>query len=191
MARLFFAVSCPPHVAHAIGAVQARLREHTGDIKMTWARPEQVHCTIKFLGEEPPDRAAAAIRAGRALSKSDHPFQLTVEGLGGFPDARRPQVVWLGASGGSAELARLAAHLDDLLVPEGFDGEFRPFVPHLTLARVKSRSGSVAAGQSLEALKLAGPIATWEVRALVLMQSVSTSEGVRYTPVETFALEAK
>lgn len=190
MARLFFAVLCPEPAATALGLVQARLRERMTGAKIAWSRPEQVHCTLKFLGDLAPERAEAAVRAGRTLAQTGHGFPLTLAGLGAFPDLQRPQTLWVGASRGSAELVRLASRLDTLLVAEGFEAERRPFVPHLTLGRVKSRGAVPVVASAMQAHSDEDALATWEVGGFALMQSVSTADGVRYTAVETFHWEA-
>jgi 2'-5' RNA ligase len=107
--------------------------------------------------------------------------------LGVFPDERRPHTLWLGAGDGGARMAELARLLGTRLAGEGFDDEARPFVPHLTLARVKRRPPRDA----MRAL-LAGSaetVATLRVESFALMESKPTSDGVRYIALETFPLE--
>jgi RNA 2',3'-cyclic 3'-phosphodiesterase len=191
VARLFFAVASPADVAASVGLTQRRLRDAMGAVKASWPRPEHAHCTLKFLGELPAERAEAAICAASELKRTERAFRLTLEGVGAFPDARRPQVLWLGVTTGAPELTRLATSLDRCLQLSGFDREERPYVPHLTLARIKFRGAEKPAAHALATVKDMGPVATWEVRSFALFESVSTSEGVRYTAIETFDLEAR
>src|SRR5262249_24843363 len=128
--------------------------------------------------------------SGRAIGPVVGPFRLTLEGLGAFPRVERPQVLWLGASEGATSLGRLATALDRVLCDRGFPAEQRPYVPHLTLARIKARAAGIAAAQAMRGMADQGAIASCEVRSFSLYESVSTGGGVRYTPLMTFALEA-
>jgi 2'-5' RNA ligase len=189
VARLFFAVCSPPEVAAEVHRVQERLRRALPGTKLSWPAHEQAHCTIKFLGEVGEERRDSVLRAGRALARIGRPFELALARIGAFPDRRGPQVIWLGVSDGAAEITKLAAGLDRLLVTEGFEAEGRLFVPHLTLARIKSRAAAAAAARTIDPMPDVGPVGRWEVRSFALMESVTTPAGVRYTAVETFLME--
>jgi 2'-5' RNA ligase len=102
--------------------------------------PDNLHVTLKFLGNTDlalvPEISLLVERAARPRT----PCQFTITGIGAFPHAERPNVVWAGLEGKGAEMmAALAADLETGLEPVGFPRENRPFVPHLTLARVKAR----------------------------------------------------
>jgi RNA 2',3'-cyclic 3'-phosphodiesterase len=187
MARLFFAVASPPDVAAEVGRIQKRLRDAMGTEKATWPRIEHVHCTIKFLGEVPEDRARTAIACAAEVARGERPFDVTLHGVGAFPDGRRPQVLWIGVSSGSHEFGEFATRLDRRLAEGGFEPEGRPFVPHLTLARIKVRGGGSQAARALQSMADVAVVGTWRVASFSLYESRSTSDGVRYTAIETFA----
>jgi 2'-5' RNA ligase len=100
--------------------------------------PDNLHVTLKFLGETDVDliREVRALMERAAQSRTS--CDVSVTELGVFPQAERPSVVWAGLRGADV-LASLAAELEAGLEPYGFPRENRPFVPHLTLARVKAR----------------------------------------------------
>lgn len=187
MARLFFAVGVSREVMSALESLCSRLQKRAPADCLRFIQADKAHYTLRFLGEEPPDRQAAAVRAGHAAAKGVGPFEVTLRALGVFPDERRPHTLWIGAGGGAAELVQLASRLEGQLVREGFSPDGRAFVPHLTLARVKRRLPS----EAMRAL-LTGPdetIGAMHVASFVLMESKPTNKGTRYIPLETFPLE--
>jgi RNA 2',3'-cyclic 3'-phosphodiesterase len=139
--RLFVAFDLPGEVRQALVDLIARLRPLCRAAR--WVRPEGMHVTLKFIGHAIADGDAekfAATRAALATIRSREPVEIHYRGVGFFPDARRPRVVWCGVEA-SANLAELAADVERGLEPLGIPCEKRPFVPHLTLARFKSHEG--------------------------------------------------
>jgi 2'-5' RNA ligase len=187
MARLFFAVGVSREVAKGLRSISLGLQRDPIADCLRFTDIEEAHFTLRFLGEQSPERQAAALRAGRAAGRGACPFELELEGLGVFPDDRRPHTVWIGAGRGARELGGLAALLEDELVVEGFSREDRPFVAHLTLARVKRRPDAGAIGALLGAPPRA--VGPFPVESFALMESQPTRVGVRYIALETFALE--
>jgi 2'-5' RNA ligase len=104
-----------------------------------------------------------------------------------FPNARRPRVLWLGASEGGEALVLLAKSLDEALRREGFGPPEKPFAPHLTLGRVRD-VGSGGASVAETFLAGAFPGSAFEVPALSLIHSKLDPRGSIYTPIGTFAL---
>lgn len=136
--RLFVALDLPGEVRQALGELTARLKPLCRAAR--WARPEGMHVTLKFIGHAIADGDAeklAAARAALAAVRCGELVEIKYRGVGFFPDARRPRVVWCGVEA-SANLAQLAADIECALEPLGIPREERVFVPHLTLARFKS-----------------------------------------------------
>lgn len=148
--RLFVALEIPADVRAAVAELIARLKPLCRAAR--WARPEGMHVTLKFIGHEIADADAeklAAARAALATVKSAEPVEIEYRGMGFFPDARRPRVVWCGVRA-SPNLAPLAADIENALAPLGIPAEGRAFVPHLTLARFKTPEGVVALAREAE-----------------------------------------
>jgi 2'-5' RNA ligase len=185
MARLFFAVAIPPAVASAIEAHKETLRRILADDGVRFTDPSQSHLTLRFLGEQDGERQEAAARAGRRARALGTPFDLALETIGCFPDGRRPHTVWIGTGAGGSKLVTLARHLTEELVNEGFAEDERAFVPHLTIARIKSRVSS----RTLHALHRAAPPppCTLRVESFLLMESRPNGNVHVHTPVEVFA----
>src|SRR5256884_3509243 len=106
-----------------------------------WVRPESLHVTLKFIGEQPLDRVQAITERLQRVEGSA--FEVRAGGYGFFPTAKAPRVFWIGIHAGP-QLAELAKSIDMDVAEVGIPREDRPYSPHLTLARVGAgrRSGS-------------------------------------------------
>lgn len=176
--RAFVAVELPAEILKALAAVQAEMRR--GGVRARWARPENLHLTLKFIGDLPADRVADAANALRSAAAGHDPFRLTAAGIGVFPGACRPRVLWAGLSGAIAALEGLQRELDDRLAAFGFEREARGFHGHLTLGRfgAGARGGAIADVMSAHATQ---PFGSFDVRELVLFQSDLMPGGPVYT----------
>ena len=99
---------------------------------------ENLHLTLRFLGDIEPAQVDSVIDAMGTAVKGIDAFELTLENVGAFPSAQRPSVVWVGASD-QGQLATMAERLNGALAGLGFEPEDRPWHGHVTIARIKSR----------------------------------------------------
>ncbi|MCB9444755.1 MAG: RNA 2',3'-cyclic phosphodiesterase [Ardenticatenaceae bacterium] len=133
---MFIAIALPEDVRAVLGQVNDRLAAQVPPRAVRWVKPELMHVTLRFLGDTAvsliPTIAAELDRAAAQQPK----FQLTVKGLGCFPNRKRPRVIWAGLQGDVAQADALAAAINAFLSPMGWEVEERPFQPHLTLGRV-------------------------------------------------------
>jgi len=164
-----------------------------------WAKPESLHVTLKFIGEQPE---AAVAKIHEALN-SIRPVatEIRFRGYGFFPTAKSARVFWLGIEAG-ANLSSLAKAVDDATASVGIPREDRPFSPHLTLARAPGGSGSPdrrrgdrpnRAFQHLQEKlsALAAPeFGTMTAREFFLYQSQLSAKGSKYTKIGRFMLKA-
>nr|BCX00949.1 MAG: RNA 2',3'-cyclic phosphodiesterase [Bacteroidota bacterium] len=171
--RCFWALEVPRTLWGHVERVQRLLRR--AGVAASWTRPEHLHLTVRFLGEQPEERLGELEAVGRRVAGRSRPFELESDGVGAFPDLGRPRVVWIGFRR-SQELEELFGALEGELRLRGFDPEMRPFRPHLTVARLKeSRSlRGLLTGLELEAVRFA-------VRELVLFRSELHPTGARYS----------
>ncbi len=102
-----------------------------------WVAPENIHLTLKFLGDVDVAVMPALQRAIADACVGIAQFTLSLNGGGAFPSTRRPNVIWVGVEGEVGCAAQLARRIDDACAVLGFAREERPFSPHLTLGRVK------------------------------------------------------
>ena len=174
--RAFIAIHLPPDVQTALGRVTATLGEGLPRGAVRWVRPELMHLTLRFLGDTDVARMPAVGRAMDTAVAGRAPFSLTLDGLGCFPNPRRPRVVWAGLAGDTAPLLALKAALDAQLAALGYPPEDKPFRAHLTLGRVKDER----AAQNL-ALAVPLPQLVVPVAAIYLMESQLRPDGPIYT----------
>jgi len=182
--RLFVALEPPEPVRRRIAAASGAVRRGAGAAasEVRWVAEENLHLTIQFLGAVPEERVAAVEKAVIEVAARGRPLSLEVKGAGGFPNARRPRVVWLGLAGEVPALAALAAELGKRLTPLGFAPEARPFSAHLTLGRARDPRGAPGLGGALAAAAQDDGVA-WRAAELVLFESHLSPKGPRYDAV--------
>jgi 2'-5' RNA ligase len=180
--RSFVAIELPEEAKAGLARLRRELdRDEHSFVK--WVDSRGIHLTLKFLGNIPSGRVAEITEAmGRAV-RGISPFHLEISGLGAFPSLRQARVFWVGVGGELDKLSRLQQSIDSALAALGFAKEERPFMPHLTLARVREgaspperRSFGELVGST--AFEDKYPV---EVEAVRLMRSQLTPAGAIYT----------
>lgn len=134
--RLFVALEIPAAVRENLATLMKKLsalEKQSSGKKARWVRPENLHVTLKFIGETAPHKLDEIVTALLAV-QSGQPAELQFRGWGFFPDEKRPRVLWAGIDA-SPNLAAIAGDIEQQLEPLGFPLEKRAFTPHLTLAR--------------------------------------------------------
>lgn len=145
--RLFVALNLPDGVRGSLIEATSPLRDARFPVK--WVRPENVHLSLKFLGEVADTREPEIVRAMTQAVQGARSIPLHIEGFGVFPDFRRPRVIWAGVDPEPA-LELLQHAVEQAFAPLGFPGDGRPFRPHLTLGRA-SREAKPGDFRGLEA----------------------------------------
>jgi 2'-5' RNA ligase len=134
--RIFLAVFPPPAAQTAAERLIERLKRP--DDHVSWVKRENLHYTLRFLGDLGADGARRAAEAARAATEMQPAFDACLGGLGAFPSARKARVLWLGLSQGAEALSALARAVEAALQKKGFERADRPFAPHLTIGRVRT-----------------------------------------------------
>ncbi len=135
--RLFIALDIDDAIRERIARFVDGVRNFAPDAR--WMKPESLHVTLKFIGEQ-PDAAVEKIKKELATISAGT-TEIKFSGYGFFPTAKSARVFWIGMEAGPA-LAKLAAAIDDKMASLGIAKEDRAFSPHLTLARGAGGSGS-------------------------------------------------
>ena len=143
-------------------------------------KPENIHLTLKFLGEVTPAREGAIREAMAEAVAGVAPFTLRAGGCGAFPGGRNPRVLWVGLGAGGPEAAALASRLETACAARGFPGEGRPFKAHLTLGRVRALRGIEETMRRLEA-HAGEDLGETVVERIVLFESTLHPAGAIYT----------
>jgi 2'-5' RNA ligase len=177
--RSFIAVECNnATVVSNVSRIQRDISAVRADIK--FVEPENLHLTLKFLGDVKEEIIDDVVGVVKRISFE--PFKITVEGVGVFPNLRRPQTIWAGITNGVTYLAQVFENLDDGLSGLGFEKERRRFSPHLTLGRVRSGRNRE---NLVEALKEAAneKFGEVDVDKIIVKKSVLTPKGPVYSNI--------
>lgn len=179
--RLFIALDLAEPVRSALGDLIAQLKSKSRDAR--WVRTESMHLTLQFLGHTKPEKLNS-IRAALESVHCDRPVKLRFQGVGFFPDERRPRVIWAGIEA-TPVLAELAAATETAIEPLGFERESRPYFPHITLARLSSNGakGLVTAAEKLKSYDFGSA----QESELHLFESVTKPSGAEYKKLATFS----
>jgi len=179
--RLFVALQIAAEVRESLAALIAEFRPLAAKLK--WVRADNLHLTLKFIGETESERLDA-VRAALAELRSGKPAELQVRGLGFFPNARWPRVFWAGVQA-SDNLAALAADIDAACATLGFAREKHSYSPHLTLARLESTHPTGALREAIERDE-AREFGSFWASEFHLIESRLKSAGAEYTTVQSF-----
>lgn len=181
--RAFFCLELESHLQQEIDRLTQELR--LARAKVSWVKPENLHVTVKFLGEIPDPLTAQLEAAGReALSESGLKpvVEWELDRVGAFPNLERPRVIWVGCSREPEDIGRLVANLHAKLESLGFAAECGHFVAHITLGRVKDEGlGIRTLAQALQSIRPFRHAA--RVHNLTLMESRLTPQGSIYKPI--------
>lgn len=185
--RAFIAVEIDPQAKQKISELITRLKKSEADAK--WITENQMHLTLKFLGNISQDKIKEISDALSLISNDFKPFAITFSGIGAFPNMNHARVIWLGIDKGAEALMMLNEKIENTLEKYGFKKDGREFSPHLTLARV--RSGKNIAGLATlikETVFDSGKDTL--VNKLTLFQSVLNPKGAVYTVISEGYLKA-
>lgn len=183
--RLFFAVNLSEQVRKEV--VDALAAFPLARPPWRWVGAENLHITLKFLGERAEDELDDLVASARTAAGAFAPFGFRLGAFGGFPSIRRPRVLFYQVEEGSRSLCNLADKLEGVLAARmGIARENRPFRAHLTVARVKGTLDRSAR----EAIALVPPLrgTVQEVHSFFLMESELRREGARYRVLKEIEL---
>ncbi len=190
--RSFIAIELTQDLLDGLIKVQDELRADEWTDEVRWVRRAGIHLTLKFLGDVPAGRIEAIGDGVAQALVGIHPFTVTAEGLGVFPNWRRPRVIWVGVGGDTEPLRVLQEQVEQAMAELGFEPERRPFHPHLTLGRVNQRAGSGYQRRLGEALQAhdVGMVGQMRVEEVSLMRSQLNPKGAIYTQLGAYALSS-
>lgn len=185
--RLFWAVSLPDQVKEKLGVLMDLMKKERADAR--WVEKHNLHLTVKFMGDVPANLLPQLTGAVKLAVSGTGSFNLLVRGLGFFPSAQRPRILWAGLTGELDRLQEVHRLVQESLIPLGWPPENRRFSPHLTLARLRSL-------QDVEKLTSLVPELADRftvnmlvpVQELQLMESKLTRKGPIYTVLDKIIL---
>ena len=180
--RVFIAVEIPLPIRQAIHHQTKSLRAALGRDLVRWVPFENMHLTLKFLGDVSPANVDLLSNMLTAETMNCTPFSMDIGGLGSFPTPRRARIIWIGIQAPAA-LESLQRGIESAATRLGYETEPRPFSPHLTIGRVRqqvSASDQQKVRAALEQTQV-GALGTAEVTAVHLFKSDLKSSGAEYT----------
>lgn len=184
--RVFVAIELPATVRRKLIDHIDRLRSTMPEVRASWGREDNLHLTLKFLGDIPLPKVEAVAQATQSAAKTVEPFELTVMGCGAFPPKGQPRVLWVGLEDASGQLALLHTALEDECAKAGFPREERSFHPHFTIARIrKPHDARHAAAVHQE---MGFDPETVRASELAVIRSELRSEGSRHTVISRHSL---
>jgi 2'-5' RNA ligase len=188
--RTFIAVAVPDALGQKLIRLQTLLAPDLPGVRWTAALP--FHLTLAFLGDVADTDLNKVCRATAAAAATVESFELRLEGLGAFPNAARPRVVWVGATGpGLDPLATLQKETARVVRAAGYPPDDDRFHPHVTLGRIKP-----GRGPALDLTAQVKHYQTWspgqfKVEEAVVFASTLSPEGPTYTPLGRAPLQGR
>ncbi|MCC7118459.1 MAG: RNA 2',3'-cyclic phosphodiesterase [Anaerolineales bacterium] len=182
MLRAFIAAELPETTRAEVWNQTARLRQNLGAEAVRWVSAENLHLTLKFIGDIPSAHLDFLKQALTRVANAAQPFDLRLTHLGSFPTSKLPRVLWAGVHA-PATLTALSQALETALVKLGYKAEIRAFAPHLTIGRIKptaSQTETVQVRDFLQSFQL-GAIGAARVNSICLFQSDLRPTGSVYT----------
>ena len=179
--RTFVSVSVPKEILNIQSMLKSTV-EPKG-VKVRWVMNGKMHLTLKFIGNTTHGSIDNLNEALFNVVKSAKVINLSISGTGAFPVKGRPNVLWLGIKGDIDELKQLTVNINNSLEPLGFITEKRDFLPHVTIARIKSNQKKIPNISNY--LNTTFTELPMKIVKISLMQSESFSKGTFYTILGT------
>jgi 2'-5' RNA ligase len=189
--RLFIALPVSTEVRDKIARAQGQLRRAAPSGAIRWTRPEQFHLTLKFLGDIPSARLDALNESVAEVCANFSAIQLTAAGVGFFPHAQKPRVLWAGATDAVGRLEELQRRMHAAVLPFAPADRSVRFSGHITLGRFKpGHFGSLKNLLERAARLRTQNFGGWPAETTELVRSELTSDGATHTPVGIYRLTA-
>jgi RNA 2',3'-cyclic 3'-phosphodiesterase len=174
--RLFIATPLSKETEEYLAKVIFELKQVRSKVK--WVAAKNIHLTLKFLGDTEESKVEPIKAAIQKVADNSHSAKCTIDKLGGFPNLKRPRVIWAGISGEIDKIKSIASEIDNEMNRLGFEKEDRPFKSHLTLGRVKESSGLKDLTEAVTNYKLNPQNITFD--KIILFKSTLTAGGPIY-----------
>ena len=187
--RLFVAIPVPEPVRDEMTRVQRELQSLVPRRAIGWTRPEQFHLTLRFLGGVPAARLEDLKAAVGAVCANNRPLPLRAAGVGFFPNAHLPRVVWVGIRDGEQLLMNLQRQIETAVQPFAAERGAGSFAGHATLGRVRDlkRTDAEKLAAHAQTIKDRG-LGEWTAHEIEIVQSELFPSGARHTLLAAFPL---
>jgi 2'-5' RNA ligase len=187
--RAFIAIELPEQIKAKLSALQSLLKKSGADVK--WVLPENIHLTLKFLGEISEETALKIIKIVEKLALNKKQFEITLSSLGAFPEGKSPRVIWIGIDKGVQETKNIFEELEEeLSAGLAISKETRAFSSHITIGRVKSTLNIERLVKDLKELEgyFGKETIGFKASGITLFKSLLGPEGPAYEPLKVINL---
>ena len=181
--RLFIAIELPHNLQNDLNYQFAQMRPNFPASAIRWIPPQNLHLTLKFLGDTPPAKIDEIGNQLELIGKNQTAFSVKMNTVGCFPTLKKPRVLWIGLEDEQETLINLQQGVENRIVSLGFPSDSRAFRPHLTIGRVKRHVNDTIKreiGQVVKQVSLSKKL-VWPCDTISLMQSELTPDGAIYT----------
>lgn len=188
--RSFIAIELPPELKEWLTCLEESLKVRQYPF-VKWVNPENIHLTLKFLGDVPATSLPRITDAMSRICQEVSSLNLQVGDLGSFPNWQRPQVVWVGIDSEIDKLFGLQREIDAALSPLGYPPESRSFSPHLTLGRLRenvSHGDRQSFSEWVRSHRFESGF-SFKVKTVSLMKSQLTPDGAIYSQLASIELQ--
>jgi len=188
--RTFIAIDFSPEIREKIGEIIKYFKTQTPDYALKWVETQNLHMTIKFLGEVSEGHLQTIKDVLSDTLKGSGAFEIEVTGMGMYPSTQKPRVIWLGVEG-SEPLKDIHETLDLALQKASIPPDKRGLSPHLTIARVRKNVETLIVqdiGKTLSQFKI-DSLGKCTIDKIVLYKSTLTPVGPIYDPVLSIPLD--
>lgn len=173
--RTFVAINFPDVLKNEIQDIQNTIKPFTKTAR--WTRKENLHLTLKFLGEIDNSGKETAIKAIQMACEDLKPFEIVFDKLGYFGNPRDMRIMWIGTSGNVDKLFILQKKLEKSFIEYGFSSDEKGFKPHITIGR------DVVMSQKVDLSSFSIKLDELYVDKVTLMLSENKGKGYYYTPI--------
>lgn len=188
--RLFVAIPVPDAVREEMLRVQRELQPLMARGVVRWAKPEQFHLTLRFLGDVSSDRVAGLRDSLRVACAGERVLPLRAQGVGFFPNARSPRVLWIGVNDAESRLGDLQRKIEAAVQPFTAEPGGERFAGHVTLGRFKQSGPSEIKALTGHAETMKTRVfGEWTAPAIELLRSELSPTGAHYSSLATFPLD--
>ena len=187
--RTFIAIPLPQEIKDSLARLQEQLKSSGTDVK--WVEPDNIHLTLKFLGERDDKKIEKIEQAIQDTAKDKTEFIAHISSVGAFPKISSPRVIWVGIDQGDSETKLIAGELEEKIAKIGIPKEEREFSSHITIGRTRSSKNLEKlvkilndCAKELDELKL-----KFNVKKIVLYKSTLTPRGPVYEALKEATLK--
>jgi len=187
--RTFIALELSQEIRTSVSLLQQTLQKTDPDVK--WVEPQNIHLTLKFLGEIEDTKIKHTSDILEGIAKTNSSYSIRLSELGGFPKIDCPRVIWVGIDFGDSQTKEIARLLEEKLYSIGIPKETREFSTHITIGRVRTGKNRLKLVSELKKLSadFSGKGLEMQVLKITLFESKLSPKGPAYAPIKEVNLK--